>query len=163
MYSTKIKTLFPLTKWLTDPFTLATLAIYVLALIGLFSAVGTWFTIHRTSPRTATWSDVGECHCRARDAGNSARGVVGKDAQSGGTASDSCLDQRSSLDDNSQDRSGMRTSLITAPSPRPRGRHWRSRAARSAPWTGLRALSERAQQRQGGECVCRNLPSPHLV
>jgi membrane protease YdiL (CAAX protease family) len=41
MCSTKIKTLLPLTKWPTDPFTLATLAIYVLALIGLFSAVGT--------------------------------------------------------------------------------------------------------------------------
>ncbi len=41
MYSTRTKTLFPLTKWLTDPFTLAALAVYVLALIGLFSAAGT--------------------------------------------------------------------------------------------------------------------------
>jgi membrane protease YdiL (CAAX protease family) len=41
MYSTRIKTPLPLTKWLTDPFTLAALTVYVLALIGLFSAVGT--------------------------------------------------------------------------------------------------------------------------
>jgi membrane protease YdiL (CAAX protease family) len=40
-YSTRIKTSLPLTKWLADPFTLATLAVYVLALIGLFLAAGT--------------------------------------------------------------------------------------------------------------------------
>ena len=41
MYSTRIKTPLPITKWLTDPFSLAALAVYVLALIGLFSAART--------------------------------------------------------------------------------------------------------------------------
>jgi membrane protease YdiL (CAAX protease family) len=41
MHSTRTRALLPLTKWLTDPFTLAALAVYVSALIGLFSAVGT--------------------------------------------------------------------------------------------------------------------------